>query len=150
MILPKLSMRESLAGSSFSTRLRNALINIAGYPGARGWNLGDVVRDYHKDPDSFAGRFLRVAGAGRVSLDEFIAYANRLDGDDDLTGRTVTVAFEEAAHLQDEIGALCHSVDSRTSTYRVLRRLQSLLDAGTIHLEQVEDDRPMFTRKGAS
>lgn len=148
MKTPRLTMAESIENAPFSTRLKTALKNMAAVPINKIHNLDDAITRYQRDSHEFQLFFLRIPGAGRVSLDEFIAYADRLDGDGDLTGRTVAVAFEEAASLQDAVGEACNSIDAHTHTYRALRRLQSLLDAATIHLEQAEDERRMFHRKG--
>lgn len=142
-----LTMAESIENAPFSTRLKTALKNMAGFPGTRGLNLDGAIALYHKDTTAFAAQFLRLPGAGRVSLDEFIAYADKLHSADDYTGRTVPIAFEEVCSLQDEVREACNHIASHTSTYRALRRLEHLLDASTLHLEQAEDDRPMFNRK---
>jgi hypothetical protein len=144
----RLTMTESIENAPFSTRLKTALKNMAGLPINKIHNLDDVIRRYQQDSHGFQEFFLRIPGAGRVSLDEFMAYADKLDGDGDCTGRTVAIAFEEACSLQDAVAEACNSIDAHTHTYRALRRLQGLLDAATIHLEQAEDERRMFHRKG--
>lgn len=141
---PRLTMAESIENAPFSTRLKNALRNMAALPINKIHNLDDVISLYRRDSFEFQAFFLRIPGAGRISLDELITYADKLEGPDDYTGRTVAIAFEEAVSMQDAIAEACNSIESHTHTYRALRRLQSLLDAATIHLEQAEDQRRMF------
>jgi hypothetical protein len=141
-------MSESLEGLKFSTRLKSALRNMADFPGHREMNLEDAMKSYRKDPQAFQLQFLRQPGAGRISLNEFIDWMEQHPGDGDYTGRVTAIDFEEAADLQDELNVACNSIDASSTCYRALRRLQSLLDAATLHIEQVEDDRPMFRKGG--
>jgi len=145
--MTKLSMLESLEGLNFSTRLKSALRKMADYKTTTGMNLDDAMESYRTDPQAFRDEFLRQPGAGKISLDEFEEWMQGRVQDGDYMGRVVAVSFDEAADLQDELNVACNSIDQSSSCYRALRRLQSLLDAATLHIEQVEDHRTMFHRR---
>lgn len=142
----KLTMAESIENSKFSTRLQTVLKRMASFKNNQGLNLDDALERYRQDPVTFEAEFLRIQGAGKISFEEFQQYAEGLDGDGDYTGRTYAMNFDEAAEMQDAVGAACNSIDASTSTYQSLRKLQHLLDCSTIHFEQLEDQRPMFNR----
>lgn len=142
----KLNMKESLEGMSFSTRLTNALINMAGFPDTRDWNLDDVLAEYSRDPEAFQVYFLRMPNAGRVSLNEFLRWAEEHRDDSDYAGRVTMVRIGEAHAMRRALTNVCNSVDQRSEHYRHLRKLQHMLDSAILHIQRPNDPRPMFSR----
>jgi hypothetical protein len=141
----KLNMAESIEGMKFSTRLKSALLNIAGYPDTRDYNLDTVISLYHRDPLNFQAYFLRVPNAGRVTLKEFIAYADKTEPGD-YTGRVGVLEYAESAYMQEALSQACNTISHKNPFYARLRKLQYMLDCSTIHIEQPDDQRPTFNR----
>lgn len=142
----KLNMKESLEGMSFSTRLTNALISMAGWPDTRDWNLDDVLATYRMDPGEFRSYFLRMPNAGRVSLNEFLRWADDHADDGDYAGRVTMVRIGEAVAMRRALTEVCNSVDQRSEHYRHLRKLQHMLDSSILHIQRPNDPRLMFSR----
>lgn len=142
----RLTMRESIDGMKFSTRLHNALINLADYPDTRDWNLDSVIAEARRDRQDFEIRMLRQPNSGRGTLNEFLGWLDEHPDDNDYSGRVTPVAANEVELIRRALNNVCNSVDQRSEHYRYLRKLQHMLDSATLHLEQPEDTRPMFDR----
>ena len=141
----KLNMAESLEGMKFSTRLKGALLNMAGFRDTQDYNLETVISLYHKDPMNFQAFFLRVPNAGRKTLSEFREYADKTEPGD-YTGRVSALHIHEAAFMAEALSQACNTISHKNPFYARLRKLQYMLDCSTIHIEQPEDQRPMFNR----
>lgn len=140
----RLGMADQLGPLPFSTRLRNALIRLNDYPHEVELNFDDVIESIRRDRDAFSATFLRLPGAGRKSLNELLAFVDDIPDDGIYHGRTVAVTFTEADDFQRAISEACNHMAAESRVYRNLRKLQALLDAGTIHIEQSNDQRSFF------
>lgn len=143
----RLGMADQLGPLPFSCRLRTALLRLTDYPSRAEWNFDDVIQSIREDQTAFTMLFLRLPGAGRKSLAELLDFVEDLPDHGDYAGRTVAITFNEADDFQRAIRMACNSIASETRIYQDLRKLQSLLDAGTIHIEQDGDRRPLFAKK---
>lgn len=144
MSKPKMTMRESIEALPFSTRLRTALMNYSDYPQRREFVFEDIIEQFRKNPLDFRTDFLRTPGVGPLTFEELREFIEDIGDDGDYRGRTIALGFYQAAAAQDAIAEACNSIGPNTPTYQTLRLIQRWLDAGTIHLEQVDDRRPMF------
>lgn len=136
-----MNMAESIEPLGFSARLKSALMNEYG---TRGHNIEDVLRHYRKDPPAFEAEFLRIPGAGRVSLNELLDFFDRVGEDGSYAGRVIALSQDHARVAREAIDEVCHYVSTGSMVYSRLRDIQKWLTAGTIHIQQFGDERSMF------
>lgn len=139
-----LTLADQLGALPLSTRVKNSLSRMLDFPGRSDWNFDTILRMAHDNRAKFEAEFLRTPGAGRKSLNELLEFIDDIPDNGDYTGRTVAITFTDADNFQWAIGQACNHMAAETKTYQALRKLQSLLDAGTIHIEQDGDTRPFF------
>ena len=142
----KLTMRESIEGMKFSSRLSHALINLSAYAASQDWNLDNVIAEARRDRGELRSKILRVPNAGGGTANEFFNWLDSHLDDGDYSGRVTAVALNEAELIRRSLENVCNSVDARSQHYRYLRKLQHMLDSATLHIEQPEDSRSMFNR----
>lgn len=136
-----MNMAESIQPLGFSGRLKSALINEYGN---QGQNIEDVLRLYRKDPAAFEAEFLRIPGAGRVSLNELLDFFDRVGDDGNYAGRVIAVGFYQVNEARAAIAEACHYISASSKLYADLRNIERWLSAGTIHIQQPGDERQMF------
>ena len=136
-----MNMAESIEPLGFSGRLKSALMNEYG---RQGHNIEEVLRRYRKDPQAFVAEFLRIPGAGRVSLNELLNFFDGVGDDGNYAGRVIAVGFYEAREARAAIAEACHYISASSKLYTDLRNIERWLTAGTIHIQQASDERAMF------
>ena len=138
-------MRRSLEPLSFSTRLKNALTNLTGYPDV--FAFEDVVKAYAEDPVAFEEAFLRTPGVGRQTWHELHQYLEDHAFLNDTVGRIGLISLADAEKYRRSIDRVLHGVDTASSEYQDLRSIQETLRSSTVMIEQPEDARSEFRKE---
>lgn len=139
-----MNMAESIEPLGFSSRLKTALIRYADFPHRSGITIENVIAEYRRDPTAFTEEFLRIPGAGRVSLNELLDFFDRVGDDGNYAGRVIAVGFYQANEARAAIAEACHYISASSKLYADLRNVERWLSAGTIHIQQPGDERLMF------
>lgn len=139
-----MEMTESIEPLGFSARLRTALCRYADFPHRSGITIENVIEEYRQDPQAFTDEFLRIPGAGRVSLNELLDFFDRVGDDGNYAGRVIAIRVEQAEVSRKAIDEACHYISASSPLYSRLRDIERWLTAGTLHIQQPGDERAMF------
>ena len=125
-----------------NTRALSALMTFG-----EGLDLATLVDQLKTDEPTFRRDLSRTPGCGAQTVNFLVDFLLDLPAPDDPHGRVMSLGYDEATDMQDGLREVLHSVSQKHPAYAPLRRLESLLDAATIHIEQEMDKRPIFRRK---